>query len=59
MTEHSDSNYSSHVVLIGKTDTSLICIDFSRLYFVTDQDAHLIPNMEYLLSLVSNATFYF
>lgn len=55
-----NSNYCWPMVLIKKKDASLrLCIDFRKLNALTVPDAHPIPNIEDLLSVVSNAKVFF
>eukprot|EP00731_Ephydatia_muelleri_P021055 Em0013g782a len=56
--EHSNSEWSSPIVLVGKKDGSLrLCVDYRRLNSLSEADAYPMPRIDEMLDQLGTARF--
>ena len=56
--EHSNSEWSSPIVLVGKKDGSLrLCVDYRRLNSLSEADAYPMPRFDEMLDQLGTARF--
>ena len=56
--EHSNSEWSSPIVLVGKKDGSLcLCVDYRRLNSLSEADAYPMPQIDEMLDQLGTAQF--